>query len=221
MSAWQRILAFPARRPVVFGVGISALKTTSADTFVQLYIEKKEQLDLRRSAVFFAWGAGYLGGVQYFVYVKLFARTLFPCAAKFVEKPLRQRLADKAGQLVVVKQVVLDQFIHHPFMVYPCFYCVKEFIEAGELSPEMVTTALKKYYNNMTEDCLVSWKTWIPAFLFNFSICPLWARIPFVSVVSLGFTAYWSWLRGAPQELPQQGEQEAPMIGDAVNLEEG
>eukprot|EP00929_Paragymnodinium_shiwhaense_P079500 TRINITY_DN4139_c0_g2_i1.p1 TRINITY_DN4139_c0_g2~~TRINITY_DN4139_c0_g2_i1.p1 ORF type:complete len:225 (+),score=37.01 TRINITY_DN4139_c0_g2_i1:173-847(+) len=223
MSAWQRLLSFPARRPIVFGVGISALKTSAADTFVQLYIEEKKELDWRRSAVFFAWGAGYLGGVQYFIYVKLFARTLFPCAASFVAKPLRQRLADKAGQLVVLKQVGLDQFIHHPFFLFPCFYCVKEVIEGdGQFSPKVVSTALQKYYNNMTEDCLVCWKTWVPAFLFNFSVCPLWARIPFVSFISLGFTAYLSFLRGARQELPQRASlvEEEPIIEYAFALQE-
>ena len=55
----------------------------------------------------------------------------------------------------------------------------------------------------VAEDLRVCWCTWIPAFLFNFSVCPLWARIPFVATVSMGFTTYFSFLRGRPQELTQ------------------
>ena len=50
-------------------------------------------------------------------------------AARFVALPWREKLACRAGQLDVLKQVGLDQFIHHPFMLFPCFYLVKETIE--------------------------------------------------------------------------------------------
>ena len=74
--------------------------------------------------------------------VDLFAKRLFPSAAAFVAKPLRDRLADRAGQLTVVKQVALDQFIHHPFVLFPAFYCVKESIERGLLDADAVRAAL-------------------------------------------------------------------------------
>ena len=60
---------------------------------------------------------------------------------------------------------------------------------------------MSKYRNNVWEDCKICWQTWVPAFLFNFSVCPLWARIPFVACVSLGFTTYFSFLRGRPQQV--------------------
>ena len=91
-------------------------------------MEGRKEIDKRRNFLFFCWGAAYLGGVQSFIYVHLFSRVLFPSVAGFVAKPLRARLADRAGMANVLKQVGLDQFIHHPFMVFPAFYCVKEFI---------------------------------------------------------------------------------------------
>ena len=59
--------------------------------------------------------------------------------------------------------------------------------------------ALAKYRENAWEDLRVCWGVWVPAFLINFSVCPLWARVPFVATVSFGFTTYFSFLRGAPQ----------------------
>ena len=66
--------------------------------------------------------------------------------------------------------------------------------------------ALSKYRANLYEDCLVCWRTWIPAFLFNFSCLPIWGRIPFVAAVSFAFTSYWSFLRGKRQTLPSTDE---------------
>eukprot|EP01043_Picozoa_sp_COSAG02_P043135 COSAG02_NODE_3731_length_6312_cov_32.691453_5_plen_83_part_00 len=39
---------------------------------------------------------------------------------------------------------------------------------------------------------LVTWQVWVPVFTVNFSVCPLWLRVPFVAVASFGFTMYWS-----------------------------
>lgn len=201
VAGLSRAEALSRLHPFKFGVAISAFKTGAADAMAQIWLEKRETLDRRRSAIFVAWGAFYLGGIQYFIYVHLFSRVLFPSAAAFVAKPLRERLADRAGQLTVIKQVALDQLLHHPFMLFPCFYCVKEAIEAGQLRASQFAAARGKYLANLREDCFVCWSTWVPAFLFNFSILPIHARVPFVAVVSFGFTTYFSFLRGKPQEL--------------------
>jgi hypothetical protein len=65
-------------------------------------------------------------------------------------------------------QVALDQFVHHPFVLFPCFYAVKESIEmrggskAGGGLADVLRTALGKYRTNMVEDCLVCWKVHAP-----------------------------------------------------------
>jgi protein Mpv17 len=185
--------------PFAFGVGVAAAKTSAADYLAQTLVEGKKEVDWRRNGLFFVWGAGYLGGVQYFVYVHLFSRVLFPSAATFLAKPLRARFADKEGMVVVLKQLGIDQFLHHPFVVFPTFYCVKEFIEQGSLTQETVPVALQKYRNNFFQDCQICWQVWIPANFINFAVCPPWMRVPFVAGVSFGFTTYFSFLRGAPQ----------------------
>ena len=158
----------------------------------------------RIKAIFFIWGAVYLGGVQYFIYVHLFSRVLFPSVAKFVAKPMAQRLTDVHGQLTVLKQVALDQFVHHPFVLFPCFYCVKEGIERGNLEVDTVKTALAKYRANMVSDCIFCWQWWVPTFLLNFSIAPLHMRVPITAAVSFAFTSFFSLRRGARQELQEE-----------------
>mmetsp|Transcript_104485 Transcript_104485/g.204933 ORF Transcript_104485/g.204933 Transcript_104485/m.204933 type:complete len:229 (+) Transcript_104485:99-785(+) len=192
----SRVADIGRRHPLFFGIGLSSFKTVASDFVAQVYVEKKERYDFRRSAVFFTWGALYLGGVQYFIYVRLFAQRFFPGAVAFAAKPLREKLADRAGQATVVKQVVLDQFVHHPFVLFPAFYQVKEFVEGG--TPR---DGFRKFWKNWGEDCRVCWSIWIPAFLINFSCSPLWLRVPFVAVVSFGFTILFSTMRGAREIL--------------------
>ena len=44
------LLSFPKRHPVIFGSVFAGVKTGAADVLAQKFIEKKEKLDLRRSA---------------------------------------------------------------------------------------------------------------------------------------------------------------------------
>eukprot|EP00927_Polykrikos_kofoidii_P003861 TRINITY_DN11551_c0_g1_i1.p1 TRINITY_DN11551_c0_g1~~TRINITY_DN11551_c0_g1_i1.p1 ORF type:complete len:218 (+),score=39.47 TRINITY_DN11551_c0_g1_i1:88-741(+) len=205
-SAWH----FGPKHPVIFGCAVSAVKTTSSDYIVQRYFENKENIDWRRNFVFFSWGLVYLGGVQYFIYGPLFTRHLFPSAAAFVAKPFRDKLADRAGQLVVVKQVALDQLVHHPFIFFPAFYQVKDFIEGGS-----VAEGFRKYRKNVTEDMKLTWSIWVPAFFVNFSICPIWMRIPFVAGVSFVFTMILSKRRGEAEVADASEKPAVPFVQPA------
>ena len=44
------LLTFPKRHPVIFGSVFAALKTGAADVLAQKFIEKKEKINIRRSA---------------------------------------------------------------------------------------------------------------------------------------------------------------------------
>ncbi len=65
MQWWRLLGTFPKNHPVIFGAGFSAVKASSADYLTQTCLEKKEKVDLRRNFIFFLWGLGSLGGVQY------------------------------------------------------------------------------------------------------------------------------------------------------------
>ena len=41
-------------------------------------------------------------------------------------------MQDTEGQRVVLAQVALDQFVHHPLLYFPAFYCLKEGMESGD-----------------------------------------------------------------------------------------
>ena len=83
----------PRAYPFAFSVGFTSAKTGLADFLIQTHVEKRERLDVRRNLGFWLFGAWFLGGVQYGVYVKLFGR-LFPTAEQFATQPLRAKLAE-------------------------------------------------------------------------------------------------------------------------------
>lgn len=53
-----------------------------------------------------------------------------------------------------------------------------------------------KYRANAWEDLRAIWSVWVPAQFINFAFSPMWLRVPFVAVVSSGWTAYVSFTRG-------------------------
>lgn len=109
------LLAACRARPLSFGVLISAAKTSAADLIVQTQLEGREfwpsaalpatdpgtdepqqrtphRVDLRRNLIFGMFGAVYLGGVQYSIYVKLMPR-LWPGKEATPPQPDFQRCA--------------------------------------------------------------------------------------------------------------------------------
>jgi glycine cleavage system regulatory protein len=186
----RQVLSFPRRRPVIFGLGFSCIKTSFADYLVQKTIEKREELDVRRNIAFGLFGLVYLGGVQYAIYVPGFRR-LFPLAEKFAAMSLREKIHNRKGIFSMVAQVFLDQCLHHPLMYFPAFYFVKTLVQGGTTSD-----AFSLYKSNIKEDMLALWKVWVPATIVNFTFSPMWLRIPFVATTSLLWTCILSARRG-------------------------
>ena len=190
------VLRFAKESPMVFGVGFSCLKTSASDLIVQKFVERREDIDWRRNAAFASFGFGYLGIVQYSLYVPVFGR-LFPKTEAFAAKPLRQKLKDVSGQLGVAAQVFLDQCVHHPFMYFPAFYMTKELVLQGaDASPQRV---YNKWHDNFWPDLEALWKIWVPATTLNFMFSPMWLRIPVVASTSLVWTMILSAMRGTEE----------------------
>ena len=112
---WSKAKTIPARYPLAFGVVLSGCKTSFSDLLVQKVVERKEKIDWRRNAAFATFGFVYLGGIQYALYVPIFGR-LFPNAAKFASKSLRDKIKDIPGLCNLGLQTFLDQCVHHPLM---------------------------------------------------------------------------------------------------------
>lgn len=106
MSTWQRLAKIPVKHPFAFGVVISTVKTSVSDLIVQKVVQKREEIDWKRNLAFASFGCFYLGGVQYALYVPLFGR-MFPNAASFAAKSLKEKLKDAKGIFAVTAQVRL------------------------------------------------------------------------------------------------------------------
>ena len=189
---WSRLRQIPIKHPLAFGVVISTFKTSASDLLVQTVVEGKKEIDWKRNAAFATFGCFYLGGVQYAIYVPLFGR-LFPNAASFAAKPIREKIKDVKGLTALCGQVFLDQFVHHPLLYFPVFYGTREMVMSKE--PDMMRM-LRTYRENMKEDLAALWKVWVPSTFINFAFMPMWARIPWVAGTSLLWTCILSAMRG-------------------------
>ncbi|KAJ8598696.1 hypothetical protein CTAYLR_003109 [Chrysophaeum taylorii] len=216
------VLRLARSKPFAFGVGFSCVKTSVSDLIVQVGVERREEIDWRRNASFAAFGFGYLGIVQYTLYVPVFGR-LFPGAAAFAAKPLRDKLADPKGLATLAAQVFLDQCVHHPFAYFPAFYATKELVTRGN-----VELALSKWKENFWADLQALWQVWVPATILNFAFSPMWLRIPVVASTSLLWTMILSTMRGKTHDVEQgvavhsdilleEGEVEDPILGAHVS----
>ena len=197
---WQRLTAIPRAHPFAFAIAMTTAKTGSADLWVQKFVEKREEIDWRRNGAFVAFAVSYLGAWQYALFVKIMPR-LVPGAAAFAAKGLREKWADKAGLRGLVIQNFVENGINNPILFFPIFYTIKEFIEGGPLED-----GIKKYRANFREDLCAIWSVWVPAQFINFAFSPLWFRVPFVALVSMGWTAFVSFKRGQRQEIREEDE---------------
>jgi len=185
-------MGIPKKHPFAFGVGFALVKTSGIDLLVQKVVEKKKEIDWRRNATFSAFGFFCLGGIQYGLYVKVFGR-VFPNAAAFAAKPLKEKLKDVRGMANVGAQTFLDQCCYHPFVYFPIFYCTKEAVMSDKPS---ISNAMATYRTNFTEDIKALWKVWVPFTMINFSFMPMHLRVPFTAVVSMVWTCILSAMRG-------------------------
>ncbi|CAE7030043.1 unnamed protein product [Symbiodinium natans] len=198
---WGAITTFPKRQPFATNVIVATVKTSVADLIVQK-AEGKEKVDWQRNGAFTAFGFAYLGIIQWFIYVTLFTR-LCPHAIRFANLPFAEKLKDRAGQMDLVKQTCLDNFVHYTFVYFPVFYVIKEGINTVTASSQapapaepLVSRALAKYWRNAVQDNLYMWALWVPFDLIIYAV-PIWMRLPLNHSVSLAWTMILSALRGS------------------------
>ena len=119
-----------ARFPFLTQLAVATAKTSACDVMVQMKLEDKTfgEIDWARNFVFVGFGAFYLGGVQYAVYVEGFKR-LFPAMERFCALPMRAKLADREGMKQLFQQIGLDFVLIQPALYWPCFYVFKEYLQ--------------------------------------------------------------------------------------------
>eukprot|EP00933_Yihiella_yeosuensis_P020932 TRINITY_DN16699_c0_g1_i2.p1 TRINITY_DN16699_c0_g1~~TRINITY_DN16699_c0_g1_i2.p1 ORF type:complete len:258 (-),score=46.38 TRINITY_DN16699_c0_g1_i2:126-899(-) len=206
-GVWEQITTFPKRRPFATNVIVATVKTSAADLIVQKIAEGKESVDWTRNAAFTAFGFAYLGIGQWFIYVTVFTR-LCPNAVRFANLSWAEKLKDKAGQIDLIKQTCLDNFVHYTFIYFPVFYCIKEMINSVSAPPpgavkevgketegNLVSRGLSKYWKNCVTDNFYMWSLWVPGDLIVYAV-PIWMRLPLNHGISLVWTMILSNLRG-------------------------
>ena len=170
--------------PFLTGFVTTGLKTTAADAFAQKVVEKRDEIDWRRNAMFTAFGFFYLGGFQYYLYNVKFAQW---CGAI-------TRMSGHLGSAPF--KTFLDQFVHHPLLYFPTFYALKATVEQRPLL-EGPDSALARYRSEISQSCRALWSVWVPAQIINFTFVPRHLRIPFVAATSFGWTIILSVMQGA------------------------
>lgn len=192
---WGAVVTFPKRQPFATNIIVATVKTSLADLVVQK-AEGKKEIDWSRNAVFTAFGFAYLGIVQWFIYVTVFTR-LCPNAIRFANLPWKDKLKDRAGQIDLVKQTCLDNFVHYTFIYFPVFYTLKEMMQGdGSVDSGLVQRGLAKYWKNCVADNMAMWALWIPGDLGVYA-APIWMRLPLNHGISLVWTMILSYLRGS------------------------
>lgn len=165
--------------PFATGVIFTGLKTSAADIFAQKVIERRENMDWTRHAVFCTFGFAYLGGFQYYLYNIKFTQWCGPITKTF------------GHRATAPIKTAIDQFIHHPFLYFPTFFAMKAVVSGKPLS-----SAVEKYRTEIWDSVKALWAVWIPFQLINFAFVPRHFRVPYAAGVSFGWTIILSVMQG-------------------------
>lgn len=189
----EELITFPMRKPLTFNLLMATCKTWLADMVVQLGESRATSsgIDWRRSLAFAVFGFFYVGLVQWVMYVTVMT-DLFPHAIAFANEPLSLKLHNLPGQIDLIKQVAMDNFVFAVMIYFPAFYIVKELVN-GSRSP--FVEALRTYKENFRADNCASISFWIPGDCVAFA-APIFLRLPLDHTVSFIWTMYLSFKRG-------------------------
>lgn len=168
-----------AERPLATTVLLTGAKTCMADLAVQKCWEGKKDIDWRRSFAFTAFGMGYLGGFQFYLWGKCFPRW-------FPGKGLR----------TTVTTVIFDQIVNTAMMYLPLFYIMQDGVAKGRFDRNTPINGATRYSKNALSDLTAAWKFWIPAQMLTFSVVPIPMRAGFAAVLSIAWTCVLSAMRG-------------------------
>lgn len=190
----DKLVNFPKKNPFVSNLLLGTIKTSGCDLIVQKYIEKKENIDIKRNLIFSSFGFFYLGFAQWFIFMNVFGR-FFPGMSKFANQSFKDKLKNKDGIKLMLKQVAADNLLHNPFCYFPCFYLCKEIVKC-ENRELILQNTIKTYKSNFWEDNMKIIMVFVPCDILAFS-APIWLRFPIIHIASFVWTCYLSFLRGS------------------------
>ena len=183
---------FARNRPAANGILIGGVKTAAADALAQ--VSTPGDFDLKRNALFGAFGALYLGAFQYWYQVRIFRR-VFTSTDRFTSQPLAAKLRDGEGLVQLALQIAVNLTVLS--CVYlPTFYLFKALFFSSCGVVGCLSDTWRVYTENLESDLPALIKCWGPADLVCFSV-PLYLRIPIRHLVSFCWTIYLSLARGS------------------------
>jgi len=206
-SLLSTMKSFPKTNPFAFQLMVATGKTSAADILIQVVAERKkfDEIDWKRNGIFVVFGFAYLGGFQWYLMVNKY-RQWFPTMDRFAKLPFKEKLKDTAGMLDAGKMVLFDVLVHLPFMYFPTYYTVKEFVGGSSWNPtDWVIDGCSKWKENFIDDFTALLKLWGPSDCVQF-VLPLHIRMPFRHLVSFFWTAYVSFTRGDIDDEPDASE---------------
>jgi hypothetical protein len=156
-----------------------------------------KEIDKKRVLNFACFGL-VQGCVAWMTFVKVFSK-LTPGSVRFSNLSFAEKLTNRQGQVDVVKQIVLDNFLYTPLVFFPIFYSCKSVVQGADADPLTgARQAAGRYYDNMYDDNVASCKVWLLADLLIFSV-PAWIRMPVFQGVNFGFSMVLSHMRGSSE----------------------
>ncbi len=193
------LAAFARAHPFAVGASAATLKAATADCMIQTCVEgrRRDEIDVKRVAVFTTFCFGFTGCWQYFLYNRVMPR-LFTGVDEFLALSVRERLRSPAGLRAVAGQVGIENVLNNALLYFPSFYAVQSLYQGGR-----AIDGLAKFQERWREDVPAIWSFWVPVQTVNFLASPLWARVPVTAAASLLWTSYVSFSRGCPGPCPQ------------------
>merc|ERR1719230_502822 len=151
MAFIAKSYSIPKKYPFAFGIIITCCKTTGVDLCVQKFIEKREEIDMKRLMTFGTFGILYQGVWQYYLFNRIMP-VITPGAFKFAEKTLAQKLRDIQGIKNVMIQNLVENGLNNTLLFFPCFYAVKEMIQNGASLAQSFSGGIARYRLNFWSD---------------------------------------------------------------------
>lgn len=185
---------------------------------VERVANRKAGFNWRRLSLFFVFGLLYAGLTEWFILVEIFA-WLLPNSIRFANESISMKLADRAGQMHYIMQIVLDNFVINALLYLPVFYVLKEMVQGSPLLRlTTYSNGLQRYRSNWTTDCACCWIIWVPGDVVVFAV-PMWLRMPANHLIGFAWTLVLSRLRGrevlAGDACPASSRK-APLTNDGL-----
>jgi len=184
----KKINNFILLHPFFSAVLLGGFKNGIIDLSMQYFTNNKNKsINWKRVGLFTIFGFSYTGGGQYILFNKIFPRIL-PGGINYgkVKKGL-------------IGGIILDNFIHMPFIYMPIFYCMREYAYSNNIG-SAINNGIEYHKQCFIEDVTIQACIFIPFQTFNLGFNPPHLRIPVLCLASTLWVSILSFYRGGKEK---------------------